>query len=160
MACPRGQTLQEKALSRHSAHHGSAPHRHPLPPRQGRRGGGSGSLRLGQDRRAAPAGEVGGGGHHRLHRLRRARQRDDRRAQRVPRAEGPAHGQLPDGAHRADCQHLRHARCGARGVHLHGHHHRRVLPRHGLHRGADGGLHLTLGGGAARDVGTSGGNAR
>ncbi len=43
-------------------------------------------VRQRQDRRAAPAGKVGGGGHRSLYRLRRARQRNDRRFERVPGA--------------------------------------------------------------------------
>ncbi len=104
-----------------------------------------------QDRRAAPAGQVGGRGHHRVRRLRRARQRNDRRSDGVPGAERPENRRAADEAHRADRQHLRHARCGARSVHLHRHHHRGILPRHGLQRRHHGGFHLPLGRGAARD---------
>ena len=85
-----------------------------------------------QDRRAASAGQMGGRGHHRLRRLRRARQRDDRRSDGIPGAAGSAHRRIPDEAHRADRQYLRYARCGARGVDLHRHHHRGIFPRHGL----------------------------
>ena len=55
-----------------------------VPNRQGRYRGSPRPLRLRQDRRAAPAGEVVGRRHRRLHRLRRARQRDDRRSDGVP----------------------------------------------------------------------------
>ncbi len=41
-------------------------------------------------------------------------------------------------AHVLGGQHVQHARGGARGVDLHGHHARRVLPRHGHGRGHDG----------------------
>ena len=99
----------------------------------------------GQDRGAASAGKVGGRGHHRLRRLRRARQRDDRRADGVPGAARPAHRRKPDEAHRADRQHLGHACGGARSVHLHRHHHRRVLPRYGLQGGHYGRLHVAAG---------------
>ena len=107
-------------------------HRHAVPHRQGRHRGGPRPLRLGQDRRAAPARQVVGRGHRRLHRLRRARQRDDGRSDGVPGADRPAQRRAPHEAHRPHSEHLRHARRGPRGLHLHGHHHRRVLPRHGL----------------------------
>ena len=89
---------------------------------------------------------------HRLHRLRRARQRDDRRAHRPAAARGSAHRAAADGAHRAGRQHLQHARRRARSVDLHRHHHRRVLPRHGLRRRPARRLDLALGRGAARDL--------
>ena len=57
-----------------------AHHRHHVPAGQGRHGRRSRPVRLGQDRRAAPAGQVVGRRYRRLHRLRRARQRDDRRS--------------------------------------------------------------------------------
>ncbi len=135
-------------------------HRHALPRRQGRLRGHTRPLRRGQDRRAAPAGEVVGRRHNRLPRLRRARQRDDPGAGRVPRAQGPADRPPPHGAHHPRREHLQHARGRPRGVHLHGHDHSRILPRHGLPRRADGGLHLPLGGGPARDLRPPGGDAR
>ena len=47
-------------------------------------GGRSRPVRLRQDGCAAPAGQMGRCGYHRLRRLRRARQRDDGRAHGVP----------------------------------------------------------------------------
>ena len=66
---------------------------------------------------------------------------------------------LPDAADRADCQYFGYAGSSPRGIDLHGYHDRRVFPRHGLFGGTDGGFHLPMGGGAARDVGTSGRDA-
>ena len=106
------------------------------------------------------AGQVVRRGHGGLHRLRRAGQRDDRRAAGVPRAGGPPHRRDPDEAHRAHRQHLRHAGGRPGGVHLHRHHHRRVLPGHGLRRGRHRRLHLPLGRGPAGDVRPPGGDAR
>ena len=57
-----------------------------------------------------------------------ARQRDDRRAQRVPGAEGSKNRLLADEADRPDRQYVRYAGCGARGVDLHRHHDRGVFP--------------------------------
>ena len=93
-------------------------------------------------------------------RLRRTGQRDDRRAPGVPGAGGPPVRTAPHEAHRADRQHLQHARGGPRGLHLHGDHHRGVLPGHGLLRGPHGGLHQPLGGGPPGDLRSAGGNAR
>ena len=123
-------------------------HRHAVPHSQGRHRRRTRSLRLGQDRRAAPAGDVVGRGH-RLYRLRRARQRDDRRPYGVPRADRPEERRTSDEAHGAHSEHLRHARCGARGVNLYRHYHSGVLPRHGLRRGRPCRLDLPLGRGPA-----------
>ena len=79
---------------------------------------------------------------------------------RVPRAEGPQDRPVPDEAHGAYRQHLRHAGGGPGGLYLHRHHHRGVLPGHGLLRGADGGFHLPVGRGSAGDVRPAGGDAR
>ncbi len=68
----------------------------------------------------------------RIRRLRRTRQRDDRRSDGVPGTQGPAHGAVADEAHRFDREHVRYAGRGARGVHLHGHYDRGILPRHGI----------------------------
>jgi V/A-type H+/Na+-transporting ATPase subunit A len=136
-----------------AADHGSADPRRPLPDRQGRHGRHPRAVRLGQDRHAAPAREVVRRRDRGLHRLRRARQRDDRGADRVPRAQGPEVGQAAHGADGPDRQHLEHARRGPRGLGLHRDHDRRVLPRHGLRRLADGRLDLALGRGHARDLG-------
>ena len=70
--------------------------------------------------------------------------------ERARRAQRPAHRRQPrgpDGGHR---QHLQHADDGARGEHLHRGGGRRALPGHGTGRGGDRGLHVALGGGAAR----------
>ena len=48
-------------------------------------------------------------------------------------------------------QHLQHARGGARGIHLHGHHAGRIHARHGHERQHDGRQHLALGRSAPRD---------
>ncbi len=77
-----------------------------------------------------------------------------------PELDRPENRLFPDEAHGADRQHLRHAGRGARGFDLHRHHDRGVLPRHGLFRRPDGGFHLPLGRGAARNVRPSGGDAR
>ncbi len=82
---------------------------HLLPRGQGRHRRHPRPLRLGQDGDAARPGQVVRRGHRGLHRLRRAGQRDDRRAAGVPRAGGPPHRRVPDEAHRAHRQHLRHA---------------------------------------------------
>ncbi len=119
-----------------------------------------GRVRHGQDHDPARAREVVRRRHHRLHRLRRARQRDDRRAHLLPRADRPALGAQPHGAHDPDRQHLQHARGRARGVDLHRGHPGGVLPRHGLRRGDHGGFHLTVGRGAARAFRTARGDAR
>ena len=132
VARPQRETVPREAFS-HAAHdHGPARHRYPLSHRPRRRGGGPGALRQRQDGRPAPARQVGGGGYHRLRRLRRTRQRDDGRPQRIPRTQRPQDGRTADEAHRAHRKHLRYARGGARGVHLYGHHHCRIFPRHGL----------------------------
>ncbi len=91
--------------------------------------------------------------------MRRTRQRDDRRAHRVSRARGPAHGAEPHGAHHSHCQYLEHAGLSARGKHLHGCDPRRVLPRPGLRRCGYGRLDFPLGGGASRALRAHGGNA-
>ena len=81
-----------------------------FPDRQGRHGSRPRPVRQRQDRRAAPARKVVGCGYRCLHRLRRARQRDDRRSQRVPRAERPPQRRTADEAHGAYREHLRYAR--------------------------------------------------
>ena len=160
MACSCGPSLHEEVPARHAAPVRPAHRGHILSRSQGRHGGDPGAVRQRQDRHAACTCQVGGRGSRRLHRLRRARQRDDRRSARIPRAHRPAHGREPDEAHGADCQHLGYAGCGARSEHLHRHHHRRILPRHGLCRRGHRGLDLPLGGGPARNVGPSRGDAR
>ena len=70
-----------------------------------------------------------------------------------PSAHRPAHRPAADGAHRHHRQHLEHAGGGARGQHLLRGHGRRVLPRPGAARRADGRFHQPLGRGAARGVG-------
>ncbi len=77
-----------------------------------------------------------------------------------PKIEDPAHRQVPHGEDHPHRQHLQHAGGGARGLDLHRRHPRRVLPRHGLRRGHHGRLHLPLGGGPARALGTARGDAR
>ena len=72
----------------------------------------------------------------------------------------PHSGSSADGSNGAHCQHLQYA-CGSpRGVHLHRHDHCGILPGHGLSCGHDGGFHLPMGGGLARNFRPSGGNAR
>ena len=71
---------------------------------------------------------------------------DDRRGR--GRARGRHHE-----AHDARREHVEHACRRARGVDLHGHHARRVLPRPGHERLDDGRLDFALGRGAARDLG-------
>ena len=66
-----------------------------------------------------------------------------------PELVDPRTGEIPDEADGADRQHLRHARGRPGGLHLHRHHHRRVLPGHGLRRGRHRRLHLPLGRGPA-----------
>jgi V/A-type H+-transporting ATPase subunit A len=73
-----------------AARHGAARHRHLLPDRQGRDGMRARPVWCGQDRRSASACEVGRCRDRYLHRLRGARQRDDRRADGVPGAQGSA----------------------------------------------------------------------
>ena len=96
--------------------------------------------------------QVGAGRRHRVRRLRRARQRDDAHAARAARAGGSAHRAPAGRSHGAGREHLEHAGRRARGLALHRRHHGRVLPRHGLPRGAARRLDLALGGGAARDL--------
>ena len=118
--------------------------------------GGAGQQRLGarrlRDRQdhAAPADrQVVRRGRHRLRRLRRARQRDGRRGRGAERADRPPHRRPAGPAHRGRRQHLEHADDGPRGEHLHRGDGGGVLPRHGLPRGADRGLHVAVGRGAA-----------
>ncbi len=118
-----------------------------------------GGFGTGQDRAGAVPGQVLHRRRDRVRGLRGAGQRDDRRPDRVPRADRPAHRRAPDGPHRAGGQHLQHARGRPRGLHLRGGHHRRVLPRHGLRRGGHGGLLLPLGRGPAGDLLPPGGDA-
>ena len=158
---PKDLRLFHKWPVRHAAAHPRAPshrpaardrpadHRHVLPHRQGRHGGHPRRVRHGQDHHAAPVGQVVRRRDHRLHRLRRTRQRDDRGPARVPGTEGPAQRPAADGADDPDRQHLQHAGGGPRGLHLHGHHAGRVLPRHGLQRGRVRRLDEPLGRGAA-----------
>ena len=79
---------------------------------------------------------------------------------RVSDARRPAHRPVAHGPHGAGGQHLEHAGRRARGVGLPRRHHRRVLPRHGLPRGADGRQPVALGRGAARDRRAPAGDAR
>ena len=153
--------LSGKAVPRYAAGHRPARHRHPVPHRQGRRGRRARPLRLAARRWCStswPNGRTAdivvyiGCGE-------RGNEMTDV-LNEFPELKDPKTGQSPDGAHGADRQHLRYARRGPRGVHLHRHHHRRIFPRHGLLGGADGRLHLPLGGGPARDVRPSGGDAR
>ena len=160
MACSCGPSLHEEVPARHAAPVRPAHCGYVLSRSQGRHGGDPGAVRQRQDRHAACACQVGGRGSRRLHRLRRARQRNDRRSARIPRAHRPAHGRESDEAHGADRQHLGYAGRGARSEHLHRYHHRRILPRHGLRRRSHRGFDLPLGGGPARNVGPSRGDAR
>ena len=69
-----------------------------------------------------------------------------------PQLEDPRTRPAARRAHRDHRQHVEHAGRGARGQHLHGDHGRRVLPRPGPERRADGGLDQPLGRGPARGV--------
>ena len=91
----RGRPYQKKLSPDMPLITGQPRHRHAVPDCKGRRGGRARPVRQRQDRRAAPACEVGRGRHRRLHRLRRARQRDDRCAQRVPGACRPENPAIP-----------------------------------------------------------------
>ena len=110
-----------------------------------------GGFGTGQDGAPAADRQVVRRRRDRVRRLRRARQRDGRRARGAVASSttrAPA-GALLDRTV-LDREHLEHARAGPRGEHLHGRHGRRVLPRHGLRRGADRRLDVALGRGAAR----------
>ena len=76
-------------------------------------GGCSGALRQRQDGGSASACKVGRRGHNRIRGLRRAGQRDDRRSDGVPGAEGPPNGAFPYEAHGAYSKHLGYAGCGS-----------------------------------------------
>ena len=65
-----------------------------------------------QDGSSASACKVGRRGHNRIRGLRRAGQRDDRRSDGVPGAEGPPHRSFPYEAHGAYSKHLGYAGCG------------------------------------------------
>ena len=120
--------------------------RSPRAPRAAVPGGfGTGKTVLLQQTRQVVPGRCG-----RLRRVRGARQRAGRRSGRPGRARGPADRRQPARADGGDRQHLEHARDGPRGEHLHRHDRGRVLPRHGLRRGAARRLHLAVGRGAAR----------
>ena len=67
-------------------------------------------LRRGQDGAAAHGGQERRCGHRHRGRLRRAGRRGGGGAEGVPRAGGPPHRPLPDGAHHHYLQHLLHAR--------------------------------------------------
>ncbi len=89
-----------------------------------------------------------------------ARQRDDGRTERVPRAYRPAQRSTAYEAYGAYRKYLGYARCGARGVYIYGYNHCGIFQRYGLFGGNYGGFHVALGGGSARNVGTSRGDAR
>ena len=62
-----------------------------------------------------------------------------------PELDRSSYRLLLDGADDPHCEYEQHARCCARGKHLHGNHARRVLPRSGLSRRAHGRQHESLG---------------
>ena len=144
------------------ADHGPAHHRHAVPVGAGRDVLHPRRVRVREDGDLAGAVEVREHELHRVRGVRRARERDGGGAVRVPRAEDGAEreGDRHHEPHVPGGEHVEHAGGGARGVDLHGHHDRGVLPRHGNERGDDGGLVVALGGGAARDLGPSGRDAR
>ena len=82
-------------------------------------------------------------------RLRRAGRRGGGGAEGVPRAGGPPHRTLPNGAHHHHLQHLLHARGRPRGIGVHRRHHGGVLPPDGPGCAAAGRLHQPLGPGHA-----------
>mmetsp|Transcript_9720 Transcript_9720/g.37952 ORF Transcript_9720/g.37952 Transcript_9720/m.37952 type:complete len:376 (+) Transcript_9720:313-1440(+) len=95
--------------------------------------------------------------------MRRARERDGGGSRRVPRADDDVTRRNRGEHHEADDaggQHVQHARRRERGVHLHRHHPRRVLPRPGVQHLHDGRLHVAMGGGFARDLRAPGRDAR
>ena len=144
------------------ADHGPAHHRHAVPVGAGRHVLHPRRVRVREDGDLAGAVEVREHELHRVRGMRRARKRDGGGAVRVPRAEDGAERE-GDRHHEPNVsggEHVEHAGGGARGVDLHGNHDRGVLPRHGNERGDDGGLVVALGGGAARDFGPSGRDAR
>ena len=140
--------------------HRPAHPRHAVPGRARRPRRAARRLRHRQDRAAGSARQVVRRRRDRLRRLRRARQRDGRGARRVPEARGPAHRPAAGRAHGDHRQHVEHAGRGARGEHLHGDLGRRVFPRPGPARRADGRLDEPLGRGAARGLGAPGRAAR
>ena len=130
---------------------GAAGLQSPLPGRGGGHRGAAWRLRDGQDGHRAVAGEVRRGRRRRLRGLRRAGQRDGRSPRRLRGTEGPGARAPAPAAHGARGEHVEHARRRARGLGAPRAHGRRVLPRHGVSGGADGGLSVALGGGAAGD---------
>mmetsp|Transcript_4086 Transcript_4086/g.16724 ORF Transcript_4086/g.16724 Transcript_4086/m.16724 type:complete len:359 (-) Transcript_4086:1059-2135(-) len=95
--------------------------------------------------------------------MRRARERDGGGSRRVPRADDDVTRRNRGEHHEEDDaggEHVQHARRRARGVHLHRHHPRRVLPRPGIQHLHDGRLHVAMGGGVEGDLRASGGDAR
>ena len=153
LAGPAGAAGRRASARRRADDHRPAHPRHAVPGRARRTGGDPRRLRHRQDRPAGDAGEMVRRRRHRLCRLRRARQRDGRGAARIPRSRRSAHRPRPDGAHGHHRQHLEHAGRRARGQHLHGGDDRRIFPRPGSERGADGRFDQPLGRGAARSVG-------
>ena len=156
----RARPTARPARARHAVRHGTALDRHALPARARRHRDDPRRLRHRQDRARAVAREVGARRRDRLRRLRRARQRADRDARRVPAAHRSPHRLVADGAHDPRREHEQHAGRRARGEHLHRDHARRVLPRPGLPRRADGRQHEPLGRGAAGGVEPARGDAR
>ena len=118
------------------------------------------TFRRRQDRAPARHFQAGRRRHHHHGGLRRARQRGGRNLQGVPRTGRSPYGPQAHGAYDHHLQYVEHARCGARGVGLYRHGHRRILPLDGTQGAGDGRLDFALGAGAARDVEPSGGAAR
>ena len=135
-----------------AAGHRPADHRLPVSGGARRQGGRAGRVRHRQDGAARSAGQGLQRRRHRLSRLRRARQRNGGRARRIPAARRSADRAAADGTHGDHRQHVEHAGRGARGVDLFRDHRRRIFPRPGLARGADGRLDQPLGRGAARSL--------
>ena len=126
-----------------AVHHGHAHPRHVLPDRHGRHRLHPGRFGTGKTVTQHPLAKWADVGHHRLRRLRRARQRDDRRAHRVPASSttrATAHPLMERTVLVANTSNMPVA--AREASHLHRHHARRVLPRHGLQRRHDGRLHL------------------
>ena len=96
----------------------------------------------------------------RLHRLRRARQRDDRSADRLSQAGGPADGQAADGAYRTHRQHLRYAcRCAGISIYM-GITIAEFYRDMGYDGCRDGRFHSRWAEGTARDIGSAWKNCR
>ncbi len=152
MARPKPKTVKRPPHAGFTPCHRPACHRQLLPCYKRRNRLRPRPIRYRQNRRPAPIGKMGRCRHRRLCRLRRTRKRNDRRLDRVPRAKRPTQRRTPDETLRPDCKHLQHARRGQRGLRLHRHHHRRILPRYGLCRGADGRQHQPMGRSNARNI--------